>query len=74
MSGTDTPVILQQGARSAPTSTRTYFNTVAALTPTAPTPPTPTRHNALHVAAKLGREEAARMVLQWITSGDLLNR
>jgi len=32
------------------------------------------RYNALHVAAKLGREEAAAMVLSWVTSGRLLQR
>jgi len=32
------------------------------------------RHNALHVAAKLGREEAARLVLHWVVGGDLVGR
>ena len=32
------------------------------------------RHNALHVAAKLGKEEAARLVLDWVTGGDLISR
>ena len=32
------------------------------------------RHNALHVAAKLGREEAARLVLAWVQGGHLMAR
>ena len=32
------------------------------------------RHNALHVAAKLGKEEAARLVLHWVVGGDLVGR
>ena len=32
------------------------------------------RHNALHAAAKLGREEAARLVLHWVVGGNLLGR
>ena len=32
------------------------------------------RHNALHVAAKLGREEAARLVLAWVQGGGLMAR
>ena len=32
------------------------------------------RHNALHVAAKLGKEEAARLVLHWVVGGELVGR
>ena len=32
------------------------------------------RHNALHVAAKLGKEEAAKLVLHWVVGGDLVGR
>ena len=32
------------------------------------------RHNALHVAARLGKEEAARLVLHWVVGGDLVGR
>ena len=32
------------------------------------------RHNALHVAAKWGKEEAARLVIMWVVGGELLSR
>ena len=28
----------------------------------------------MHVAAKLGKEEAARLVLHWVVGGDLVGR